>query len=66
MLQAIEPFIGYADELVGLLAVVRENCDAMIHVDAHAERQGVQDFGKNSLDAAAERQRLVGIGLRQE
>jgi len=66
VLQAIQPFIRYANQLVSLLAIVREDRDAMVHVDADAQGKRMQLFRKYSSDTAAECQRLVGVRLRQE
>ena len=46
VLQAIQPFIRYANQLVSLLAIVREDRDAMVHVDADAQGKRMQLFRK--------------------
>ena len=56
MLQAIKPLIGDADQLVGLVAILRKRGDAVVHVDADAQLQGLECFGKNRFDAVAEGQ----------
>ena len=65
MLEAIEALVGHANQLVGLFTVLRERGYAVVHVDTDAELQRLQRFGENGFDAAAERQGLVRIGLRQ-
>lgn len=64
--ESIKAFVGYADQLVGLLAILRERGNAVIHADADAKLQRLQHFNEYDFDASAEGQGLFGIGLRQE
>jgi hypothetical protein len=66
VLLAIETFIGDANQLIGVLGVLREDGDAVVHTDADGKLKRLDHFGKNSLDAAAERKSLRSIGLRYE
>jgi hypothetical protein len=65
VLQPVEAFIRNADKLIGLLAILREYRDAMVHVDADTELQGVQRFGKHGFDAAAKSENAIGVSFRQ-
>ena len=66
MLQPIEALIGNADQLVGLIAILRKSSDAVVHADANAHLQVRDGFFKNGSDTAAQGQGLGGIGLRKE
>jgi hypothetical protein len=66
VLEAVEALVRNANQLVGLLAILRESGDAVIHADADLQLQRVQHFGKNRFNAAAEGQGLLGVGLRQD
>jgi hypothetical protein len=53
VLQAIEALVRYANQLVSLLTVLREHGDAVVHVDANAQLQGLKRFGEDRLNAAS-------------
>jgi hypothetical protein len=55
VLQTIEAFIGNANQLVRLLAVLREGGHTMVHANAHAQLQRLEHFEKNRFHTAAKR-----------
>jgi hypothetical protein len=53
VLETIEAFIGNANQLVGLLTVLREGGHTMVHANADAQLQRLEHFDKNRFHAAA-------------
>src|SRR5580704_17523163 len=66
MLQLIKTFVGNADQLIGLVAILRKIGDSMIHGDGEGKLQRTQDFREHRLDAATKSEGLRGISLRQQ
>ena len=66
LFQAIETFIGSPNQLVRLFGILRENGNAVIHADADGEVKRLDHVGKYGFDAAAQREGLRRIRLRQE
>ncbi len=66
VLEAIESLIGYADEQIGLIAVLRKSGNAMIHGDTDGQLQGLKGFSENHADTAAESEGLCSVGLRKK
>jgi len=66
MFQAIEALVGDANQLLGLLAILRESCDAVVHRNRKSESERTENFDENGFHATAEGKRLNGVGLRKE
>src|SRR5215472_41111 len=66
VLLAVKTLVRNADELIGLLRVLRKDRDAVIHADGNFELERPEHLGKNRFHAAAEGQSLLRIRLRQE
>ena len=66
MLQFIEAFVGKSHEFAFLLAILRINGNAEIERHPHADFQGLNFGFILRADAAAERDGLLGIRLRQQ
>ncbi len=66
MFQLVKAFIGDADYLVGLIAVLGKGGDAVVHADGYTHLEVGYGFFKNDANAAAESQSLGCIGLREE
>jgi len=62
----IETLIGDANELIRVFRILGENGDAVIHAYGDGKLQRLEHLGKHRLDAAAQRERLRGIRLRQQ
>ena len=66
VLALIQAFVGDTNQIFGVVGILGIVGDAVIHADGDAELQRFHIFRKYSFDAAAERERLGRIGLRQE
>lgn len=65
MFLRIEPFIGNSNQLIGVFAVLGKSGDAVVHADADGELETPERIGEDNANAAAERNSLRGVSLRQ-
>lgn len=66
LFQFVKTFIGDANELVGLIAVLREIGYAMIDAHTDGKVHGLKQFREYGFDATAEGECLRAIGLREK
>src|SRR5215469_785351 len=66
VLLAVKALVRNPDELICLLRVLREDCDAVVHADGHFKLERPEHLGKNGFNAAAEGKSLLRIRLQQE
>jgi len=66
MLLHVEAFVGDVNQLVGMISVLRERGDAVVHADADGKFEGLEGFRKNNADTAAEIDGLDSIGLGED
>ena len=66
VLQSVQTLVGDANQLVGLFAILRKSCDAVVHRDGNGEFKRTQHFRENDFHTTAEGKRLNRIGLRKK
>ena len=64
--QKIETLIRDANQLIGLLSILGENRDAVIHPYGDLKLQRLEHLGKYRWDATAQRERLRRIRVRKQ
>ena len=66
VLELIEPFVGHADQNFLQLAVFRIDGKTIVERQGNSKIQRLEGCGVRGAQAAAQRGRLLGVGLRKQ